>query len=706
MSVENLLSSVWQKGGLGRSVGFRPDRFTLFLAFLALLGVLLVLLHGVTYGAALEWDSATYINVARNLLAGNGFFQSYDGNYYVHWPPLFPGLLALASLSIFDPHEIAGLVNAIAFGLTIFFVGRWLRRKIESRGLVLWGCLAIALSDPLLQNAGWVLSEPVFILWTLLALVGTEKFLDTDRHSSLVWSAIFTALACLTRYVGVTIVITVVLVLLFKSKRTRPILGKVRYIAAYLVISLTPLGLWLLRNVLLSGTLTGYARSHPPFASFLQYGWQILDILASWTVPLLKPVPASAAIATGIALLVLAIGVVMAFARREAQTRPDGNTFALFGAFALIYLAFLLVAASTTPVGVGARHVSPAYIPLLFIVALTLDKFLRLERKRTLPKTVVDRSRARILMQGRRRRSLLVAVMVSALALQLGGSIITTGRNIHTANGDGSKYNSWNISNARFVDSAVLRYMREHPVTGWVYSNEFFAVYIHTDGLAKYTLLHEEEQELIQALLECASAPAGFQCDPPLHRDHRLPREQAAVDYDVHIVWLDDAYWRSPDYDSLDLRALPVADVVADLADGVIVRITPGHFDMDRYVANKEALITATIKAAGEPIIRSSYEVYVNGTELIYVKDVCDQDDVDKKFFLHVVPIDENDLPAHHEQYGFDNLDFHFKDHSIEQDERCVAVRILPEYDISHLRTGQFAPEEGRIWEAEYRFDD
>ena len=131
-----LMSSAWKKLGFGRIVWFRPDRFTLFLASLAVLGVVLVLLHEVTYGATLEWDSVTYIAVTRNLLAGNGFVQPYDGNYYTHWPPLFPGLLALASLFVFDPYTVAGVVNAIAFGLTVFLAGRWLRNRIESWGLV------------------------------------------------------------------------------------------------------------------------------------------------------------------------------------------------------------------------------------------------------------------------------------------------------------------------------------------------------------------------------------------------------------------------------------------------------------------------------------------------------------------------------------------------------------------------------------------
>ena len=556
---------------------FRPDCFTLLLVSFAILGVVLVLLHESTYGPALEWDSVTYIAVARNLSAGNGFVHPSDGNYYVHWGPLFPGLLALVSLLVFDPHEVAGLVNAAAFGLTIFLAGRWLRRRIESRVLVLWGCLAITLSAPLLQNAVWVISEPVFILCALIALVEIEKFLDTERHSSLVYSAIFTALACLTRYVGVTIVITIVLLLLFKSERTKTLLGKVRYIAAYSVIAVIPLGIWLLRNVLLSGTLTGPMRSDPPVASFLEFVWLILDVLAGWVVPFLNPVPSGMAVAVGIALLALALRIGIAFcSRREAETRPDENTFAVFGTFALIYLTFLLVAASTTPVHVHSRHICPAYIPLLFMVAFTLDKLLRPKQERNLPGAVDARPRARTFIQGQRRGSLLAAVMIGALALWLVGSATVIGRSIQAANGNGSEYFPGNLSSARFADSAVLSYLRAHPVTGWVYSNEPFAVYIHTDSSAKYTVLHETEQQLAQALRECASVPAGFQCDPPLHRDHRLPREQIAVDYDVHIVWLSRVNRHLNDYNLLDLLALPGVEIVADLDDGVVLRVIPG----------------------------------------------------------------------------------------------------------------------------------
>ena len=79
-------------------------------------------------------------------------------------------------------------------------------------------------------------------------------------------------------------------------------------------------------------------------------------------------------------------------------------------------------------------------------------------------------------------------------------------------------------------------------------------------------------------------------------------------------------------------------------------------------------------------------------------------------FFLHLIPVDVDDLPDHRKQYGFDNLDFRFDDYKLPLTERPVAVRELPAYDIAGIRTGQsLANEDGSytiLWEGEIRFDE
>ena len=95
--------------------------------------------------------------------------------------------------------------------------------------------------------------------------------------------------------------------------------------------------------------------------------------------------------------------------------------------------------------------------------------------------------------------------------------------------------------------------------------------------------------------------------------------------------------------------------------------------------------------------IRSVFDVHLLGKRLIYFRQPCRRDDNDARFFLHVVPVDERDLPRGRREYGFDNLDFRMEEPT-KAKGRCTAVRRLPDYPIAEIRTGQFT-DEGRLWE-------
>ena len=89
-----------------------------------------------------------------------------------------------------------------------------------------------------------------------------------------------------------------------------------------------------------------------------------------------------------------------------------------------------------------------------------------------------------------------------------------------------------------------------------------------------------------------------------------------------------------------------------------------------------------------------------------YLKSPCSEADVQAPFFLHVVPEDVEDLPAHRRQYGFDNLDFHYGGNAaLAFGGRCIAKRPLPDYPIARIRTGQFTPDDGPIWQVEIPVD-
>ena len=103
------------------------------------------------------------------------------------------------------------------------------------------------------------------------------------------------------------------------------------------------------------------------------------------------------------------------------------------------------------------------------------------------------------------------------------------------------------------------------------------------------------------------------------------------------------------------------------------------------------------------PAIRSDWDVYLVENNLIYKKEQCIPD-AEPTFFLHLDPVDMNDLPSHRKQYGFDNLDFAFTAYGFIGGGVCMAIRELPDYAIAAIRTGQFT-QRGQIWKGSFTYE-
>ena len=98
---------------------------------------------------------------------------------------------------------------------------------------------------------------------------------------------------------------------------------------------------------------------------------------------------------------------------------------------------------------------------------------------------------------------------------------------------------------------------------------------------------------------------------------------------------------------------------------------------------------------------RSVYDVHLDGRTLTYLRDGCTEAEAETRFFLHIVPADEGDLPEYRREYGFDNLDFTLAVRGARLDGNCVAVARLPDYPIATVRTGQYDAT-GALWTAEF----
>ena len=103
-----------------------------------------------------------------------------------------------------------------------------------------------------------------------------------------------------------------------------------------------------------------------------------------------------------------------------------------------------------------------------------------------------------------------------------------------------------------------------------------------------------------------------------------------------------------------------------------------------------------------ELVIRSHFNVHLDQNSLFYIKEQCEAEDIEARFFLHIIPVNRNDLPEERQQFAFDNLDFDFANHGSIFDQKCAAQVQLPEYEIAGIRTGQFIPGESGLWSEWY----
>ena len=175
----------------------------------------------------------------------------------------------------------------------------------------------------------------------------------------------------------------------------------------------------------------------------------------------------------------------------------------------------------------------------------------------------------------------------------------------------------------------------------------------------------------------------------------------------IFLVYQSVGIWRSI-WDVFE----PLGEQVEVLGERISVEaiIAGGELQVSLIANAKESGTPAPRSAhkalvSSEPAVRSDFDVHVSDDTLVYVKGPCARADTEAEFFLHLHPVDVNDLPDHRRQYGFDTLDFSFDGRGLIFDGGCMARIPLPEYDIATIRTGQYN-DEGGLWAGEHNFNE
>ena len=151
-----------------------------------------------------------------------------------------------------------------------------------------------------------------------------------------------------------------------------------------------------------------------------------------------------------------------------------------------------------------------------------------------------------------------------------------------------------------------------------------------------------------------------------------------------------------------------LTDTRAPLRPGIYARQVYNNtiLTVEKMMLSKEDADTAAYRAAHQatiataPIIQAAFDIYLKDDMLVYVEEPCAA--AEGPVFLHIHPVDVDDLPPHRVQYAFDNHDFYWNG-SGGGDDGCMRIVHLPKYEMAWLATGQYN-ESGQVWRETFVF--
>ena len=327
--------------------------------------------------------------VAKTLATGLGFGRITGEGMFkpiTQWPPFYPIVLSLFPLLHIDLQVGARWIGCLFGGLNIFLGGLLLYRLTNSYWASLLGSGIILLSPTMAETNIYAMSEPLYITFSLLALIFLDLFLKGSQKN-IRWAiplGLAMALAFLTRYVGFALLLTCIVSILFTPSWSWQ--KRFQWIFIISGIALIPIGIWMARNFLVAGTMTNrYFSLHPiPSSNFAL----MTKLISTW-----RPT-GKRFIFVEISRILLSTAIIIIYlARTKYMTVRVSFSSRLpklaliIGFYFIIYAFAILVSRlffdQLIPI-YEARILSPIYLSGLFLFIFGLNYFWKLLSSRSL----------------------------------------------------------------------------------------------------------------------------------------------------------------------------------------------------------------------------------------------------------------------------------------------------------------------------------
>ena len=358
----------------------RPLFVALFLGLMGMAALALILWI-TPYGAGVNGDSVTYINSAKNVIAGNGY--SMNGLPETHFPPLYSLFLVVANLFANNFVLSARILNACLFGLNTALIAL-LVYLTTGRKLFMALCAAVFFlaSGRLLEMHAWAFSEPLFITFSLAGILFLYLHAKKQKWVFLIAASLLLGCAFVTRYIGMAF-LPAILAIVFFSGSEQKFGQKLRNTFIALLLTCAPLAVFLIRNRVVAGAATDRNFFYHPLTA-LHYGTDLREIAINFFAPIQVQAWITLSIWGLIAAFLIA-QIIILFKRGSTSINwrsMDVSMPFICLAFSICYLVFLYVSISfmdaSTPV--DARILSPLLCILIvgvFSTIWTLSKTLK-----------------------------------------------------------------------------------------------------------------------------------------------------------------------------------------------------------------------------------------------------------------------------------------------------------------------------------------
>jgi len=181
------------------------------------------------------------------MIHGNGLIQ-FDGYKFLNAPPFFVWILVPGFLMGSNPFVWAFVLNLIFMNLSFFLVYKLAKKALGESNAILGLAFCLTGYWAFTHAFQMLLSESVFIALQLLFVVKLEE--DIKHQNQMLWSSIFLAGVCATRYAGLMMIPGLLTFLIIQKVSMKRI---VFFISPTVIAT----ALWGLRNYLVSGSFLG-----------------------------------------------------------------------------------------------------------------------------------------------------------------------------------------------------------------------------------------------------------------------------------------------------------------------------------------------------------------------------------------------------------------------------------------------------------------